>query len=156
MRATGPEGQLQHGRDANNRGAASLAGAQPKDDAPVVARLCKAGAIILAKTNMQEFDLGGTSVSSIGGQVFNPYDLIRTPGGSSGGTGAAVAANFAPAGTGRGGVNSIRSPASANNLVGFRTTKGLISLNGIMSVSKTQDAIGPLARTVADAAALVR
>jgi amidase len=137
-------------------GSASLAGAQPKRDAPVVARLRKAGAIILAKTNMQEFALGGTSVSSIGGQVLNPYDLTRTPGGSSGGTGAALAANFALAGTGSDTVNSIRSPASANNLVGFRTTKGLISLNGIMPVSKTQDAIGPLARTVVDAAALLQ
>jgi Asp-tRNA(Asn)/Glu-tRNA(Gln) amidotransferase A subunit family amidase len=137
-------------------GSASLAGAQPKHDAPVVARLRKAGAIILAKTNMQEFALGGTSVSSIGGQVLNPYDLTRTPGGSSGGTGAAVAANFALAGTGSDTVNSIRSPASANNLVGLRTTKGLISLNGIMPVSKTQDAIGPLARAVADAAALLQ
>ena len=137
-------------------GSASLAGMQPGKDAFVVAKLRKAGAIILAKTNMQEFALGGVSVSSLGGQVRNPYDLTRTPGGSSGGTGAAVAANLALAGTGSDTVNSIRSPASANNLVGLRATQGLISLNGIMPVSKTQDAIGPIARTVADAAALLQ
>ncbi|WP_336489377.1 amidase family protein [Methylobacterium nigriterrae] len=137
-------------------GSVSLADAQPAKDAFAVAKLRKAGAIILAKANMQEFALGGVSVSSLGGQVRNPYDLTRTPGGSSGGTGAAVAANFALAGTGSDTVNSIRSPASANNLVGLRATQGLISLNGIMPVSKTQDAIGPITRTVADAAALLQ
>lgn len=137
-------------------GSASLAGARPAKDAFVVAQLRKAGAIILAKTNMQEFALGGVSVSSIGGQVRNPYDLSRTPGGSSGGTGAAIAANFALAGTGSDTVNSIRSPASANNLVGLRATQGLLSLNGIMPVSKTQDAIGPITRNVSDAAALLQ
>ncbi|GEP11867.1 amidase family protein [Methylobacterium gnaphalii] len=137
-------------------GSASLTGARPAKDAFVVARLRKAGAIILAKANMQEFALGGVSVSSIGGQVRNPYDPSRTPGGSSGGTGAAVAANFALAGTGSDTVNSIRSPASANNLVGLRATQGLISLNGIMPVSKTQDAVGPITRSVADAAALLQ
>lgn len=137
-------------------GSASLEGAQPHEDAPVVARLRKAGAIILAKANMQEFALGGTSISSLGGQVFNPYDLTRTPGGSSGGTGAAVASGMALAGTGSDTVNSIRSPASANNLVGLRATQGLISLEGIMPVSKTQDAIGPITRSVADAASMLQ
>ncbi|MGH1571218.1 amidase [Methylobacterium sp. P31] len=137
-------------------GSASLEGAQPTEDAPVIARLRKAGAIILAKANMQEFALGGTSISSLGGQVLNPYDLTRTPGGSSGGTGAAVASGMALAGTGSDTVNSIRSPASANNLVGLRTSQGLISLDGIMPVSKTQDAIGPITRTVADAAAMLQ
>src|SRR5208337_1992146 len=79
-----------------------------------------------------------------------------TPGGSSGGTGAAVAANLALAGTGSDTVNSIRSPASANALVGIRPTKGLLSRAGIMPVSETQDAIGPIARTVADAARLLQ
>lgn len=137
-------------------GSASLAGNRPAKDAFVVAKLRAAGAIILAKTNMQEFALGGTSVSSLGGQVLNPYDLTRTPGGSSGGSGAAVAADLALAGTGSDTVNSIRSPASANDLVGLRPTRGLVSLDGIMPVSVTQDAIGPLARTVADAAALLQ
>jgi len=136
-------------------GSAVLAGAQPKTDAFTVARLRKAGAIILGKSNMHEFALAGTTASSLGGQTLNPYDLTRTPGGSSGGTGAAVAANLALAGTGSDTVNSIRSPASANALVGIRPTKGLLSRAGIMPVSETQDAAGPIARTVADAARLL-
>ena len=137
-------------------GSLSLEGAQPKKDAFVVARLRAAGAIILAKTNMHEFALAGTTVSSLGGQTLNPYDLTRTPGGSSGGTAAAVASNLAMAGTGSDTVNSIRSPASANALVGVRPTHGLLSLNGIMPVSSTQDAIGPIARHVVDAAAMLQ
>lgn len=136
-------------------GSASLAGAQPRSDATVVVKLRKAGAIVLGKSNMHEFAQGGMTVSSLGGQTLNPYDLTRTPGGSSGGTGAAVAANFCVAGTGSDTVNSIRSPASANALVGIRPTKGLLSRAGIMPVSETQDAIGPIARTVADAARLL-
>lgn len=136
-------------------GSASLEGAQPKSDAFVVAKLRTAGAIILGKSNMHEFAQGGTTVSSLGGQTHNPYDLGRTPGGSSGGTGAAVAANFVLAGTGTDTVNSIRSPASANALVGIRPTRGLLSRGGIVPMSETQDAIGPLARTVTDAAQLL-
>jgi len=136
-------------------GSAALAGTRPKADAFIVARLRKAGAIILGKSNMHEFALAGTTVSSLGGQTLNPYDLTRTPGGSSGGTGAAVAANLALAGTGSDTVNSIRSPASANALVGIRPTKGLLSRAGIMPVSETQDAAGPIARTVADATRLL-
>jgi len=137
-------------------GSLSLEGAQPGKDAFVVARLRSAGAIVLAKGNMHEFALGGTTVSSFGGQTLNPYDLTRTPGGSSGGPGAAVAANLATAGMGSDTVNSIRSPASANALVGVRPTHGLLSLDGIMPVSSTQDAIGPLARHVVDAAAMLQ
>jgi amidase len=137
-------------------GSLSLEGAQPDKDAFVVARLRAAGAIILAKTNMHEFALSGTTVSSLGGQTLNPYDLTRTPGGSSGGTGVSVASNLAMAGTGSDTVNSIRSPASANALVGVRPTHGLLSLSGIMPVSSTQDAIGPLARHVVDAAAMLQ
>jgi amidase len=137
-------------------GSASLAGAQPQSDAFVVAKLRNAGAIILGKSNMHEFAQGGLTISSLGGQTLNPYDLTRTPGGSSGGTAAAVAANFCVAGTGSDTVNSIRSPASANALVGIRPTKGLLSRAGIMPVSETQDAIGPIARTVTDAARLLQ
>lgn len=137
-------------------GSAALVGMQPTQDAFVVARLRAAGAIVLAKTNMHEFALSGTTVSSLGGQTLNPYDQTRTPGGSSGGTGAAVAANLAMAGTGSDTVNSVRSPASANDLVGIRPTKGLLSLNGIMPVSSTQDAIGPIARHVVDAATMLQ
>jgi Asp-tRNA(Asn)/Glu-tRNA(Gln) amidotransferase A subunit family amidase len=133
-------------------GSASLAGARPAQDASAVGRLRENGVLILAKTNMQEFALGGVSVSSLGGQIKNPYDLQLTPGGSSGGTGVALAANFATVGTGTDTVNSIRSPASANNLVGIRPTHGLISRAGIVPVSFTMDDAGPLTRSVTDAA----
>jgi amidase len=127
----------------------------PPADAYTVAKLRKAGALILAKANLQEFARGGMSVSSLGGQVRNPYDLDRTPGGSSGGTGAAIAANFAVAGTGSDTGQSIRSPASANNLVGIRPTRGLVSRAGVIPNSLTQDEIGPLTRTVRDAAVML-
>jgi Asp-tRNA(Asn)/Glu-tRNA(Gln) amidotransferase A subunit family amidase len=115
----------------------------------------KAGALILAKANLQEFARGGMSLSSLGGQVLNPYDLTRTPGGSSGGTGAALAANFAALGTGSDTGQSIRSPASANSLVGIRPTRGLVSRSGVIPNSQTQDEVGPIARTVTDAALLL-
>ncbi|MDB5934685.1 MAG: amidase [Massilia sp.] len=136
-------------------GSASLAGAVPAQDAFALGRLRKDGVLVLAKTNLQEFALGGVSVSSLGGQVKNPYNLLLTPGGSSGGTGAALAANFATVGTGSDTVNSIRSPASANSLVGIRPTHGLISRAGIVPVSFTMDDAGPLTRSVADAATML-
>lgn len=127
----------------------------PPADAFTVARIRKAGALILAKANLQEFARGGMSISSLGGQVRNPYDLSRTAGGSSGGTGAAIAANFAVLGTGSDTGQSVRSPASANNLVGIRPTRGLVSRAGIIPNSLTQDEAGPIARTVTDAALLL-
>ena len=127
----------------------------PPADAPTVERMRKAGALILAKANLQEFARGGMSVSGLGGQVLNPYDLTRTPGGSSGGTGAAIAANFAVLGTGSDTGQSIRSPASATNLVGIRPTRGLVSRAGVIPNSLTQDEIGPITRTVEDAAKLL-
>src|SRR6202049_1850757 len=136
-------------------GSLTLKGAQPDKDAFAVKRLREAGALILGKSNLQEFASGGISVSSLGGQVKNPYDLTRTPGGSSGGTGAAVAANFAAAGTGSDTGGSIRSPASATSLVGLRPTRGLISRDGVVPVSFTQDTIGPMTRNVADTARLL-
>src|SRR4030081_417514 len=136
-------------------GAITLKGAQPGNDAFTVKRFREAGAVILGKANLQEFASGGISVSSLGGQVKNPYDLTRTPGGSSGGTGAAVAANFAVAGTGSDTGGSIRSPASATSLVGLRPTRGLISRDGIVPVSFTQDTIGPITRNVADTARIL-
>jgi amidase len=113
-------------------GNVSMKNSTPPADAFTVARMRKAGALILAKANMQEFARGGMSISSLGGQVHNPYDLGRTPGGSSGGTGAAIAANFAVIGTGSDTGQSIRSPASANNLVGIRPTRGLVSRAGVI------------------------
>ena len=128
---------------------------QPSADAFTVAKIRSAGALILGKANMSEFARGGQSLSSLGGQVLNPYDLTRTPGGSSGGTGAAVAANLALIGTGSDTGQSIRSPASANNLVGVRPTRGLVSRSGVVPNSQTQDEVGPIARTVTDAALLL-
>jgi len=127
----------------------------PPADAFTVVRIRKAGALILAKANLQEFARGGMSISSLGGQVRNPYDLSRTPGGSSGGTGAAIAVNFAVLGTGSDTGQSVRSPASGNNLVGIRPTRGLVSRAGVIPNSLTQDEVGPIARTVTDAALLL-
>jgi len=128
---------------------------QPTADAFTVDKMRKAGALILAKANLQEFARGGMSISSLGGQVRNPYDLTRTPGGSSGGTGVSVAANLALIGTGSDTGQSIRSPSSANNLVGIRPTRGLVSRRGVIPNSQTQDEVGPIARSVTDAALLL-
>jgi amidase len=136
-------------------GNVSMKNSVPPADAFTVARMRSAGALILAKANLQEFARGGMSISSLGGQVRNPYDLTRTPGGSSGGTGAAIAANFGVLGTGSDTGQSIRSPASANSLVGIRPTRGLVSRAGVIPNSLTQDEIGPIARTVTDAALLL-
>src|SRR5262249_28093345 len=94
-------------------------------------------------------------ISSLGGQTRNPYDLDRNPGGSSGGTGAAVSASFAAAGMGSDTCGSIRIPASHNNLFGLRSTPGLSSRAGIVPLSHTQDVGGPLARTVVDLAIML-
>ena len=136
-------------------GNAGMRNSLPPADAFTVARMRKAGALILAKANLSEFARGGMSLSSLGGQALNPYDLTRTPGGSSGGTGAAIASNFGLLGTGSDTGQSIRSPASANNLVGIRPTRGLVSRSGVMPNSQTQDEVGPIARTVTDAALLL-
>lgn len=136
-------------------GNVAMRASQPASDAFAVDRMRRAGAIILGKTNLQEFARGGVSISSLGGQVLNPYDLTRNPGGSSGGTGAGIAANFAVLGTGSDTGQSIRSPASANSLVGVRPTRGLVSRAGVMPNSFTQDEIGPITRTVKDAALLL-
>ena len=133
----------------------SMRDSVPPTDAFTVDRMRNAGALIIAKANLSEFARSGMSMSGLGGQVLNPYDLTRTPGGSSGGTGAAIAANFAVLGTGSDTGQSIRSPASANNLVGIRPTRGLVSRAGVIPNSLTQDEIGPITRTVVDAALLL-
>lgn len=130
----------------------SLATSIAPDDGYLVRRLREAGAVFLGKTNMHEFAFGITSISSLGGQTLNPYDLRRNPGGSSGGTGAAVAANFAVFGMGSDTCGSIRIPSSHNSLVGLRVTQGLTSRDGIIPLSLTQDVGGPLARSVEDIA----
>ena len=131
-------------------GSIALAMLYPSDDAFQVRKLKDAGAVIVGKTNLQELASGIVTVGSMGGQTLNPYDLTRNPGGSSGGTGAAIAANFAAAGLGSDTCGSIRIPASHNNLVGLRPTLGLSSRDGIVPLSHTQDVGGPLARTVTD------
>jgi amidase len=136
-------------------GSITLKNSMPPADAFVVKRLRDAGAIVIAKANLTELARGGTTVSSLGGQTKNPYDLTRTPGGSSGGTGAAIAANFGVLGTGSDTGQSIRSPASALSLVGLRATRGLVSRDGIIPYSSTQDEAGPITRTVEDAARML-
>ena len=133
-------------------GSLSLEGVIPENDAFIAKRLKEAGAIIIAKVNLHEFAVWGETVSSILGQTLNPYDLTRSPGGSSGGTGSGIAANFGLIGIGTDTINSIRSPASACSLVGFRPTVGLVSRAGIVPYALTQDTAGPIMRTVEDAA----
>jgi amidase len=136
-------------------GSIALAGFMPSRDAFQVRKLRDAGVVIVGKTNLHELAAGITSISSLGGQTRNPYDPARNPGGSSGGTGAAVAANFAAGGMGSDTCGSIRIPSANNNLVGLRGTLGLSSRRGIIPLSHTQDIGGPLARTVADLALLL-
>ncbi len=136
-------------------GALGLATLQPAADAFQVRKLREAGAVILGKTTMHELAAGITTISSMTGQTRNPYDLLRVPGGSSGGTGAAIAASFAAAGMGSDTCGSIRIPAANQNLVGLRGTQGLSSRSGIMPLSSTQDIGGPLARSVTDLAIML-
>ena len=136
-------------------GALGLATLQPTADAFQVKKLKDAGAVILGKTTMHELAAGITTVSSLTGQTRNPYDLFRVPGGSSGGTGAAIGASFAAAGMGSDTCGSIRIPAANQNLVGLRGTHGLSSRNGVMPLSSTQDIAGPLARSVSDLAIML-
>ena len=136
-------------------GTFALENSIPLEDAFLVKKLRQAGAVIFAKANLHELAQGGTTLSSLGGQTCNPYDMTRTPGGSSGGTAAAVAANLATVGLGTDTINSIRSPASANSLVGLRPTMGFISRDGIIPCALTQDMPGPITRSVADAAILL-
>ena len=133
-------------------GSLALANHHPSADAFVVRRLREAGAIILGKSNMHELAAGITTISSLGGQTRNPYDPRRCPGGSSGGTGAAIAASFAAVGWGSDTCGSIRIPSAFGSLAGLRPTQGLVSRSGVMPLSHTQDIPGPLARTVRDLA----
>lgn len=165
-RARGPRGPL-HGvplviKDnydtadmPTTAGSVALKGSMAERDAFLVRRLRAAGAVIVGKTNLHEFARGITTVSSLGGQTRNPYDPTRNPGGSSGGTGAAVAANYAAAGLGTDTCGSIRYPAAENSLVGLRPTMGLTSRAGIVPLAHSQDVGGPIARTVRDAAVLL-
>jgi amidase len=137
-------------------GSLAMKGFIPERDATMVAKLRAAGAIILAKTNMAEWAFSPyQTASSIAGITRNPYDLSRVPAGSSGGTAAGVAASLGEAGLGTDTGNSIRGPSSHNDLVGIRPTIGLTSRAGIIPLFAHNDVGGPMARNVADAAALL-
>ena len=136
-------------------GNAMFANSHAASDATVAQRLRDAGAIIFIKTNMDEMAQSTVGLSTVGGQTLNPYDLTKGPGGSSGGTGVAVAAGFATAGLGTETGISVRSPASNNALVGIVPSRGLVSRAGVIPISFTQDRIGPLAKSVADASILL-
>lgn len=151
-------------------GSQLLEGSIPPDDAFTVKKLRDAGAIILAKVNLSEWAGGGGSVSgatdpavlkagavpngssTAGGQTLNPHDLTRGPAGSSGGTGAAIAAVFAQFGLGTDTGGSVRGPSSVNGIVGLKPTHGLLSRDGIIPLALTFDTGGPMARSVYDIA----
>ena len=132
-------------------GSVLLEGSIPPADAFLVTKLRTAGAIILAKVNMSEFASAG-AYSSLGGQSRNPHDLLRTPSGSSGGVGVAIAAAYAPLGMGTDTGGSIRGPSTANGIVGLKPTHGLLSRSGIVPLALTFDTGGPMARNVYDVA----
>jgi aspartyl-tRNA(Asn)/glutamyl-tRNA(Gln) amidotransferase subunit A len=137
-------------------GSRILANFVPEQDAVVVAKLKEAGAILLGKTNLHEFAYGATTNNPHYGPARNPWDLARIPGGSSGGSAAAVAAGlcYGSIGTDTGG--SLRIPASLCGVVGLKPTLGLVSDAGVIPLSKTLDCTGPLARSARDAAILLK
>jgi Asp-tRNA(Asn)/Glu-tRNA(Gln) amidotransferase A subunit family amidase len=137
-------------------GTPALKGNVPRSDAPLVARLRNAGALLAGKANLHELSSGGTSANHTFGPVRNPYATTHTPGGSSGGTAAAVAAFLSPAGIGTDTMGSVRVPASLCGLFGFRPTVGRYSADGIIPLSSSFDSAGPLARTMDDIVLLDR
>jgi len=133
-------------------GSMLLEGSVPPDDAFLVKKLRAAGAIVIAKVNLSEF-ASGAAHSSLGGQILNPHNLTRTPSGSSGGTGAAIASAYAAVGLGTDTGGSIRGPSTANGIVGLKPTHGLLSRDGIIPLALSFDTGGPMARSVYDVAA---
>ena len=123
-----------------------------------IARLLQAGMVMLGKTHMVEFAFGGWGTNPVLGTPHNPWDLNhhRIPGGSSSGSGVAVGAALAPAAIGSDTGGSVRIPASLNSITGLKTTRGLISLFGAVPLSGTLDSIGPMTRTVEDAAMMTQ
>ncbi len=171
-RAKGPRGPL-HGipvlikdnlatadRMQTTAGSLALVGSKPPKDAWVAERLRAAGAVILGKTNLSEWanfrgEHSTSGWSGRGGQTHNPYALDRNPSGSSSGSGVAVSANLCAVAIGTETDGSIVSPSSINGIVGIKPTVGLVGRSGIVPISHSQDTAGPMARTVADAAALL-